>query len=78
MASLGFPVIASVSSHSTAEHRYAWEIQVRDPGAGKIHAKNKPPRQITRGAIWPQEIYLGYDRGLFARSFLCNLRESFM
>ena len=78
MASLGFPVIASVSPHSTAEHRYAWEIQVRAPGAGKTLCKNKPPRQITRGAIWPREIYLGYDRGVVAGSFLCNLRESFM
>jgi hypothetical protein len=48
MASLGFPVIAFVSSHSTAEHRDAWEIQVRAPRRDDF-TQDEPQRQVTQG-----------------------------
>ena len=69
MASLGFPVIASVSSHSTAEHRYAWEIQVRAPGAGKTLCKVSLHGKLREGQSGRRKS-ISVTIGVVARSFL--------
>ena len=38
--------------------------------------QNKPPGKAREGAIGLQGIYLGYDRGVFGRSFLSILTNN--
>jgi hypothetical protein len=74
MASLGFPVIVSISFHSTTGHRYAWEIQVRALGTGKTYA-DKHRGQVTQ---FGRRIYLGYDQSAIGCSSSGIPPESFI
>ena len=46
------------------------------PGAQEDCMQNKAPGKECEGAIWLQGIYLGYDRGVFGRSFLSILTNN--